>query len=126
MKDLYARLLQDRTGEDLVDGQYANRPALHPIHDAILEAAAGLGEVIIQTPKTYVSLVMPRRKFARMQATIRTRLDLGLRLEGVKPARWFVPSKIHETTPLQISLASPEEVDAEVLDWLGKAYEQNA
>jgi hypothetical protein len=27
--------------------------------------------------------------------------------------------------PLQISLMSPAEVDAEVLDWLQRAYEQN-
>jgi hypothetical protein len=27
---------------------------------------------------------------------------------------------------LQISLASPNEVDREVLDWLQKAYEENA
>jgi hypothetical protein len=35
------------------------------------------------------------------------------------------PSRIHASTPLQISLTAPEEVDAEVLDWLQKAYEQN-
>ncbi len=35
------------------------------------------------------------------------------------------PSKIHETTQLQISLTARGEVDAEVLDWLQQAYDQN-
>src|SRR5512147_2276335 len=73
------------SADDLVDGQYADRQELRPIYDAIIQAAAGLDEVIIQARKTYVSLVTPRRTFARVQATTRTRVDLGLRLEGEKP-----------------------------------------
>jgi hypothetical protein len=93
--------------------------------DAILAAASGLGPVTIQARKTYVSLVSPRRTFARVQPTTRQRVDLGLRLEGIQPGGRLQPSKIHETMPLQISLTSPEELDAEALDWLQRAYEQN-
>jgi hypothetical protein len=42
---------------------------LRPILNAILAAALELGEVIIQARKTYVSLVTPRRTFARVQPT---------------------------------------------------------
>ena len=114
------------SADELVDGQYADRPQLRPILDALLEAAAGLGEVTIQTRKTYVSLVSPRRTFARIQPTTKTRVDLGLRLERQKPAGRLQPSKIHETMPIQISLATASEVDAEALGWLQKAYEQNS
>ena len=119
---------------DLIEGQYADRPQLRPIFDAIIDAAAGLGgpgsgtepgEVIIQARKTYVSLVTPRRTFARVQPTTKDRIDLGLRLEGQQPGGRLQPSKIHETMRLQISLTAPEEVDSEVLDWLQQAYEQN-
>lgn len=113
------------SAEQLIDGQYADRPQLRPLLDAILAAAAGLGEVLVQARKTYVSLVAPRRTFARVQATTRNRVDLGLRLEGQKPGGRLQPSKIHETMPLQISLASLDEVDAEVLDWLRRAYDEN-
>ncbi len=37
----------------------------------------------------------------------------------------LLPSKIHETMPLQISLTALVEVDAEVLAWLQQAYDQN-
>src|SRR5262245_64725466 len=37
------------SSDQLIQGQYADRPQLRPIFDAIIDAAAGLGEVIIQT-----------------------------------------------------------------------------
>jgi hypothetical protein len=114
------------SADELVQGQYADRPHLRPIFDAIISAAAGLGEVVVQTRKTYVSLVSPRRTFARVQATTRQRVDLGLRLEGQQPAGRLRPSKIHESMPLQISLSALEEVDAEVLAWLQQTYDQNS
>jgi Domain of unknown function (DUF5655) len=113
------------SADELIDGQYADRLQLRPILDAIIEAAAGLGEVIIQARKTYVSLVTSRRTFARVQPTTKNRIDLGLRLEGQKPGGRLQPSKLHETMRLQISLTSPEEVDSEVLEWLQRAYDQN-
>ncbi len=113
------------SADALIEGQYADRPQLRPILDALIGALAGLGEVIIQTRKTYVSLVTPRRTFARIQPTTKQRVDLGLRLEGLQPGGRLLPSKIHETMPLQISLTTPDEVDAEVLGWLQQAYQQN-
>jgi hypothetical protein len=114
------------SADALIAGQYADRPQLRPIFDAIVDAAAGLGEVVVQTRKTYVSLVSPRRTFARIQPTTRQRVDLGLRLEGLAPGGRLLPSKIHETMPLQISLTRPDEADAEVLGWLQQAYEQTS
>jgi hypothetical protein len=113
------------SADELIDGQYADRPQLRPIFDAIINAAASLGDVTIQTRKTYVSLVTPRRTFARIQPTTKSRVDLGLRLEGSKPGGRLQPSKIHETMHLQISLASVDEIDSEVLNWLQEAYDQN-
>lgn len=113
------------SADELIEGQYADRPQLRPIFDAIIDAAAGLGEVVIQMRKTYVALVTPRRTFARVQPTTRQRVDLGLRLAGQSPGGRLKPSKIHETMPLQISLTTPEDVDSDLLTWLQLAYEQN-
>ena len=114
------------SADDLIDGQYTDRPQLRPIFDAIIDAAAGLGDVTIQTRKTYVSLVTPRRTFARIQPTTKGRVDLGLRLEGHKPGGRLHPSKIHENMRLQISLVSVDEIDSEVLNWLQEAYDHNS
>lgn len=113
------------TASELIDRQYADRLNLRPIYDAIVESAVRCGEVTIQARKTYVSLVSPRRTFARVQPTTKSRVDLGLRLDGRKPGGRLQPSRIHETTPLQISLTTPADVDSEVRKWLREAYKQN-
>jgi hypothetical protein len=113
------------TANELIEGQYSDRPQLRPILDTILKEAEGLGDVTIQARKTYVSLVSGRRTFARVQPTTRNRVDLGLRLEGQKPGGRLQPSKIQETMQVQIGLTSREDVDSEVLSWLRRAYEEN-
>jgi hypothetical protein len=113
------------SADALVDGQYADRPRLRPILDAVVEAAARHGELALQARKTYVSLVGPRRTFARVQPTTRTRVDLGLRLDGVAPGGRLRPSTIHETMRIRIALAAPDEVDDEVIGWLRRAHDEN-
>ncbi len=110
---------------ELVDAQYKDRPQLRPIYEAIIAAALAIGEVVIQARKTYVSLLTPRRTFARIQPTTKTRLDMGLRLEGVKPGGRLKPSTIQESMKVQIGLAAKDDVDSEVLHWLEEAYRQN-
>lgn len=114
------------TATELIDGQYADRPHLRAIYEAITKAAATCGELVIQARKTYVSLVSPRRTFARVLPTTKTRVDLGLRLDHRRPAGRLQRSNIHETMCLQVSLAAPNEVDAEVKKWLREAYVENS
>jgi hypothetical protein len=109
----------------LIDEQYADPPHLRPIYEAILKSARGLGEVVIQVRKGFVSLVTPRRTFARVQVTTKNRVDVGLRMEGTSPIGRLQPSRIHETMKLQINFTKPEEVDAEARRWLEKAYREN-
>jgi hypothetical protein len=113
------------SADSLVDAQYADRAALRPIYDALIEAVAELGDVTVQTRKTYVSLVTPRRTFARIQPTTRTRVDVGLRLDGVPPAGRLAPCKVHDTMPVQFGLTSVAELDDEARAWLKAAYDQN-
>lgn len=114
------------TADELIRKQYADRPHLRAIYDGIIKAADACGDVIIQARQTYVSLVSPRRTFARVQATTKTRVDLGLRLDGQPAAGRLRPSQIHETMRLQISLTSRTQIDSEVRNWLRRAYAENA
>jgi hypothetical protein len=113
------------SADELIDAQYADRPHLRPIYDAIVAAAKRFGEMVIQARKGYVSLLTPTRTFARVRATTKDRIDVGLRLEGLQPRGRLKPSRIHETMPLHMSLTEPKELDHEVLKWLRKAYEEN-
>jgi Domain of unknown function (DUF5655) len=113
------------TADQLIAQQYADRPQLRPVYEAIVRAAIRCGDVTIQARKTYVSLVTPRRTFARVQPTTRTRVDLGLRLDAPPRGR-LVPSRIHETMRVQVGLSAVAEVDAEITKWLRQAYAENS
>ena len=113
--------------DELVDGQYEDRPQLRPVLDAVLVAASALGPVTVQARKTCVSLVSPRRTFAAVQATTKSRVDLGLRLDGMAPnGRLLVAKNIASgTINLRIALGDPGEVDEEVVGWLRRAYDES-
>src|SRR5260221_6545149 len=71
--------------DELIGGQYSDRSQLRPVLEAVLVALPALGPVTVQARKTCVSMVTPRRIFAVVQATTKSRADLGLRLEHERP-----------------------------------------
>ena len=113
------------TADELIDRQYADAPELRAVYDAIVMAATSCGDLTIQARKTFVSLVSPRRTFARIQRA-KTHVNLGLRLDGQRPVGRLVPSNIHDTMRLQIAVADVAQVDTELQKWLKRAYAQNA
>ena len=115
------------TSDELVDGQYADRLQLRPVCDRLLEIAAGLGEVTIQTRKTYIALVGPRRTFAQIVATTKTRVDLGLRLDGESPHGRLLDAKNlgNRSCSVRIPLTAVDQVDDEVVAELQRAYDAN-
>jgi hypothetical protein len=120
------------SADQLLDGQYADRPALRPILEAVLALAPMLGsspgDVSVQARKTYVTLVSPRRQFALIRATTRDRVDLGLRLPDASPGGRLATAKGlgNDTINVRIGLKSVDEVDDEVADLLRRAFAANA
>jgi hypothetical protein len=110
---------------ELIDGQYADRPHLRPVLDAVLAALPALGQVRVEARRTLVSLVTPRRTFAIVQATTRNRVDLGLRLEEPPSEARLLPAKNLGASTVRIALTEPADLDEEALGWLRLAYEQN-
>jgi hypothetical protein len=112
----------------LIDGQYADRPGLRPILDAILAVAPTLGQVEVQARQGYVTLLTPRRTFASIEATTKSRVDLGLRLPGQPAAARPEAARSMRQSAVthRIGLTSPDEVDDEVLGWLQRAYALNS
>jgi hypothetical protein len=112
--------------DELIAGQYADRPRLRPVLDAVLAALPTLGPVTVQARKTLVSLATPRRVFAVLQATTRSRVDLGLRLEHERPGGRLLPARDLGPSTVRIPLAGPQDVDGDVLGWLRRAHAENA
>jgi hypothetical protein len=115
------------SADALIDGQYADRPHLRPILDAVLAAVPALGPVTVQARKTYVSLVSPRRTFAAVKATTKQRVDLGLRLDGQAPGgRLRDGARLTGgSVNLRLPLVTPADFDADALVLLERAYQAN-
>jgi hypothetical protein len=112
--------------EELIAAQYSGRPQLRPVLDAVLAALPAFGPVTAAARKTLVSLATPRRVFAVVQPTTKSRVDLGLRLEGERPGGRLLAARDLGGATVRIPLTRLEDVDAEVLGWLRRAYAQSA
>jgi len=126
LPDGYPDFMTADAGE-LIDGQYADRPQLRPILDAVLALLPALGPATVQARKTIVSLVSPRRTFAVVRATTKDRVDLGLRLDDAEPGGRLRSAKNigGGGATVRIALARPEDIDDEVRDLMRRAYEEN-
>ena len=117
------------SADDLIEGQYADRPALRPILDAVLALMPGIGQIEIQTRKTYVAFLTPRRTFGALQPTTRKRADLGLRLNVDQPPEGRLeraPNFGQSSVTHKIGLTTADEIDDEVVGWIRRAYDLSA
>lgn len=115
------------SSEELVAGQFADRPQLRPILDAVLAAVESWPDLDFQARKTYVTLVTPRRTFALLAATTKKAFDVGLRWPGHAPGgRLLGPSPLSSAgLTVRFRLTAPEEVDDEVVAALRDAWQAN-
>jgi hypothetical protein len=115
------------SADELIDGQYADRPQLRPVLDEVLLRAMEVGDVDVQARKTWVSLVTPKRTFALVRATTRERVDVGLRLPGVEAGGRLLAARGlgNDYINVRIALRSTDDVDAPFSAWLQQAYDAN-
>ncbi len=115
-----------RDADELMDGQYANHPHLRPVADAVLAWASSTEGVQIQMRKGYVSLHSPRRKFAQVTRSTNSAVDVALRLDTPAEGRLEkVRTRPDDPFTRRVRLASPEQVDDELLGILATALDQN-
>jgi|ERR1041385_6696010 predicted transport protein len=127
----------DATGQSIVD-QYADegklldamysgeKLSLRPVYDELTRAGRKLGkDVQLTVCKTYVGM-RRARMFALVKPSTKSRVDLGLALDGVNPSGRLAkaPSSIgNDRITHVIGIASKREIDAEVRRWLKAAWE---
>jgi len=117
------------SADELIEGQYRDRPGLRPILDTVTVLMPDVGQVELQARKTYVAFLTPKRTFGALVPTTKTRSDLGLRLPPdqkasgrLELARNFAQSSVTH----KIGLTSAEEVDDEVVGWIKRSYAVNS
>jgi len=115
------------SADELIEGQYRDKPAIRPIYEALIARMPEVGEVEIQTRKTYVALIGPRRTFASIQPTTKTRIDIGLRFDDATQASGLEVAKsiCQSSMTHRLALSAEADVDHEAIGWLRRAYEAN-
>lgn len=115
-----------------VAGQYAGKRAvLTPIFDRLYVMARALGTDVKVCPcKTMVPFYR-ENVFAMIKSATNTRVDLGLCLTPLMKAGKKVPARLIDTGGFakkdrithRIPLATVEDIDTAVADWLRRAYD---
>jgi hypothetical protein len=108
---------------DVLAEIYADRKApLRPIHDALMAAIGQFGEFEVAPKKGYVSL-RRKKQFAMIGPGSATRVDVGLNMKGAAATDRLLAEKPGGMCQYKVKLASPTEVDAEVIGWIRQAYD---
>jgi hypothetical protein len=108
--------------EDVLQGIYTGSKApLRPIHDALMKAIAKLGPFETVVKKGYVSL-RRRKQFAMIGPASKGRVEVGLNMKGADAGERLVALPPGGMCQYKVYLTGVDEVDAELMGWLGQAY----
>jgi len=111
--------------DDLVEEQYQGpKEGLRPIYDEIIKVVSRFGNDVEIAPKrAYVSL-RRNKQFALVQPSTKTRVDVGINLQGQPPtARLEKSGSFNAMVSHRVRVTKKGEVDPELKRWLKKAYE---
>lgn len=101
-----------------------DKAALRPVYNRLVRQIKGLGpDVRVGVRKTQTTFAR-EHTFAIAKAPTRTRIDLGLRLPGIKPTKRLQATRAFSDNATHcVALAGPEEVDLQLHEWLKAAYD---
>ncbi len=112
--------------EGYIDSQYqGEKTALRPIFDALREIIEGLGEDISTEGRGGYTPFVRKRQFAAIQASTKTRVDLGLRFKQLPGSALLSTTSLPGQSTHKIGLTSIEDITDEVRGLIRLAYEQN-
>ena len=108
---------------DLVAIQYEKKQDLIPIYNKLIKEVKKIGkDVEIAPKKAYVSL-RAKKQFALIQASTKTRIDVGIQIKD-KPftARLESSGSFNTMVSHRVRIESIKDVDKELITWLKEAY----
>ena len=98
-----------------------------PTFESLLEVVRSFGEVESTPTDTYISLVKPTTKLSAKFAIVAftaDRMDVGIKLKSA-PAegRFEAAGSWNSMVTHRVRITDASQVDAELVDWLRRAYE---
>ena len=112
--------------EGYINSQYqGEKAALRPIFDALREIVEGLGEDVTAEGRGGYTPFVRKRQFAAVQASTKTRVDLGLRFRQAPDSALLSTTSLPGQSTHKLGLSSVDDITGEVIDMIRLAYEQN-
>jgi len=111
------------SSEEVLDALYSGpKAALRPIHDKLLQAMQQLGDFETAPKKAYVSY-RRSRQFAMVGPASKARVDVGINMKDLMPTQRLVAMPAGRMCNYTVQLTDANEVDAELMGWINKAYQ---
>jgi hypothetical protein len=111
------------TTADVVSGIYAGPKAgLRPIHDQLMAAIEQFGPFEIAPKKGYISL-RRKKQFAMIGPVTNTRVEVGLNMKGVDATERLAAMPAGGMCNYKVKVTDAAEVDAELVEWVKRAYD---
>jgi hypothetical protein len=109
---------------ELLETHFAGKKAhWRPTFDSLMKRLGEFGPVSASPTGSYISIVKDTRKFAVVALT-GDRMDVGIKLKDAPPTDRFETSgNFNIMVTHRVRITDPSQVDAELLDWLRRAYE---
>lgn len=108
---------------DPLDEIYAGKKAhLRAVHDAVMVAIGPWGDFEVAPKKGYVAL-RRKKQFAMLGPKTAERAELGINLKEDAGSERFVAQKPGGMCQYTVALTSPDDVDAELLAVLRRAFD---
>jgi hypothetical protein len=109
-------------GADPLDDIYSGKKAhLRGVHDAVMAAIQPWGDFEVAPKKAYVAL-RRKKQFAMLGPKTAERAELGINLKEDVGSERFVAQKPGGMCQYAVALTSPDDVDAELLAVLRRAF----
>lgn len=110
---------------DLISEQYNGKEELKEFYDFLIHNINKFGSDVELAPKkAYVSL-RRKKQFAIIQPSTKTRLDVGLNIkEAPFTKKLEQAGSWNSMCTHRIRIEEKKEIDAEVFEWIKKAYDQ--
>ena len=122
-KELPAKPTAATAAGTVLDEIYIGKKAgLRPIHELLIKNLAKFGKYETAPKKGYVSL-RRKKQFAMIGPTTQTRVEVGLNMKDVAATNRLLAEPPGKMCNYKVKLTSPDEVDAELIAWIRRAYE---
>jgi hypothetical protein len=115
--------------EKYVDGQYAKKPNLKPIYDALLKLCFSIAPDVKACPCQTIVPIYRNHVIAQIKPTTMKRIDFGLALKDTKPAGKMVDTggfAKKDRITHRFEITTLKDISADVKKWLKKAYQMDA